>query len=49
MKVYKTKNIDEVIDSLESGNLPGVPKKAEVLELALGNSFTKKYKQRYNL
>ena len=49
MKVYKTKNIDEVIDSLEAGNLPGVPKKAEVLELALGNSFTQKYKQRYNL
>ena len=49
MKVYKTKNIDEVIDGLEGGNLPGVPKKAEVLELALGNSFTKKYNQRYNL
>lgn len=49
MKVYKTKNIDEVIDGLEAGNLPGVPKKAEVLELTLGNSFTKKYKQRYNL
>ena len=49
MKVYKTKNIDEVIDGFEAGNLPGVPKKAEVLELALGNSFTQKYKQRYNL
>ena len=49
MKVYKTKNVDEIIDGLEAGNLPGVPKKAEVLELALGNSFTKKYKQRYNL
>ena len=49
MKVYKTKNIDEIIDGLEVGNLPGVPKKAEVLELALGNSFTQKYKQRYNL
>jgi hypothetical protein len=49
MKVYKTRNVDEIINGLEVGNLPGVPKKAEVLELALGNSFTKKYKQRYNL
>ena len=49
MKVYKTRNIDEIIDGLEEGNLPGVPKRAEVLELALGNSFTKKYKRRYNL
>jgi hypothetical protein len=49
IKVYKTKSIDEVIDSLEAGNLPGVPKKAEVLELALGNSFIKKYKKKYVL
>ena len=49
MKVYKTRNVDEIIDGLEAGNLPGVPKKAEILELALGNSFVKKYKQRYNL
>ena len=49
MKVYKTRNVDEIIDSLEVGSLPGVPKKAEVLELALGNSFIKKYKQQYNL
>ena len=49
MKVYKTRNVDEIIDGLEEGNLPGVPKKAEVLELALGNSFVKKYKQQYSL
>ncbi len=49
MKVYKTKNIDEVIDGLEEGNLPGVPKKAEILELALGNSFIEKYKKKYVL
>ena len=49
MKVYKTKNIDEVIDGLEKGNLPGVPKKAEILELALGNSFIEKYKEKYVL
>ena len=49
MKVYKTRNVDEIMDALEEGKLPGVPKKAEVLELALGNSFIKKYKQQYNL
>ena len=49
MKVYKTRNVDEIIDGLEIGNLPGVPKKAEVLELALGNSFIIKYKQQYSL
>ena len=49
IKVYKTKNVDEVIDALEEGKLPGVPKKAEVLELGLGGSMVKKYKQQYSL
>ena len=49
IKVYKTRNVDEIMNALEEGKLPGVPKKAEVLELALGNSFIKKYKQQYNL
>ena len=49
MKVYKTKNVDEVIDGLEEGKLPGVPKKAKVLELGLGENIVKKYKQQYSL
>ena len=49
IKVYKTKNVDEVIDGLEEGKLPGVPKKAEVLELGLGENIVKKYKQQYSL
>ena len=52
MKVYKTKNIDEVIDGLELGTLPGIPSKItdnEILELSIGSSFIKKYKQRYSL
>tara|TARA_B100000927_G_C16410527_1_gene447128 strand:- start:169 stop:396 length:228 start_codon:yes stop_codon:yes gene_type:complete len=49
MKVYKTRNVDEVIDDLEKEQLPGVPKKAEILELALGENFIQKYKQRYSL
>ena len=49
IKVYKTKNVDEVIDGLEEGKLPGVPKKAEVITIGLGESMVKKYKQQYNL
>ena len=52
MKVYKTKNIDEVIDGLEAGKLPGIPSKItdnEILELSVGSSFIKKYKEKYKL
>ena len=52
MKVYKTKNIDEIIDGLEAGNLPGVPSKItdnEILELSVGSSFIEKYKEKYVL
>ena len=49
MKIYKTKNIDEVIDGLEASNLPGVPAKAEVLELSVGSSFINRYKEKYVL
>tara|TARA_B100001559_G_C16438618_1_gene593296 strand:- start:294 stop:530 length:237 start_codon:yes stop_codon:yes gene_type:complete len=52
MKVYKTKNVDEVIEGLESGKLPGVPSKItdnEILELAVGSSLIKKYKEKYKL
>ena len=52
MKVYKTKSVDEVIDGLEAGNLPGVPSKItdnEILELSVGPSFVEKYKEKYVL
>ncbi len=49
MKVYKTRNVDEIIDALEEDKLPGVPKKAEVITIGLGESMVKKYKQQYNL
>ena len=52
MKVYKTKSIDEVIDGLEAGNLPGIPAKItdnEILELSVGSSFIEKYKEKYVL
>ena len=49
MKVYKGKNVDEVIEGLENNKLPGVPANAEVLELGVGKSFVESYKLKYNL
>jgi hypothetical protein len=49
IKVYKTKNIDEIIDKLEKGKLPGVPAKAEVLNLGIGENILKKFKEQYSL
>jgi hypothetical protein len=49
IKVYKTKNIDEIIDKLEKGKLPGVPARAEVLNLGIGENMLKKYKEQHNL
>lgn len=52
MKIYKTKNVDEVIDGLEAGTLPGIPSKItdnEILELSIGSSFIEKYKKKYVL
>ena len=45
MKVYKTRNVDEIIDGLEKGKLPGVSPKAEIITIGLGESMAKKYKQ----
>lgn len=45
MKVIN-KNIDYV---LTAKKLPGVPEKAEILDLGVGKSFINKYQQKYNL
>lgn len=45
MKVFR-KNIDYVNGAKK---LPGVPEKAEILELAVGRSYIDKYKEKYNL
>jgi len=45
MKVWKNKNIDQV----QEEKLAGVPKNAEVLELAVGAKFIEKYKIKYKL
>ena len=45
MKVWKNKNIDQV----QEEKLAGVPKNAEILELAVGIKFIEKYKSKYKL
>ena len=45
MKVIN-KNVDYV---LSAKKIPGIPAIAEWLEVGVGNSFIKKYKQKYNL
>lgn len=46
MKVWKNENIDYI---LTAPKLPGIPDKAEILELGVGESFIKKYQSKYNL
>jgi len=45
MKIFN-KNIDYIISAKK---LPGVPEKAEIVELSVGKSFIDKYKQKYSL
>lgn len=47
MKIFKNKNIDQVIDP--KTKLPGIPETSVWLEVGLGESFIKKYKSKYNL
>jgi hypothetical protein len=50
MKVYKTKNIDDVLDGLHGKTkLPGVPKTAIVLALGVGDTFVEKYMDEFNI
>jgi len=45
IKVFN-KNIDYIISDKK---LPGVPEKAEIIELGVGRSFIERYKQKYSL
>ena len=49
IKIYKTKNIDEIIDQLENSNLPGFPKGGKLLDLGIGKSFIARYKKKHKL
>ena len=46
MKVWANENIDYI---LTADKLPGIPSKAEILEIGVGQSMVTHYKQRYNL
>ncbi len=46
IKVFKNQNIDYI---LSSDKLVGVPLKAEILDIGVGKSFIKRYKQKYSL
>lgn len=47
MKVFRNRNIDEVIDA--NSKLPGIPAIAEFIEVGVGESFIAKYKSKYKL
>jgi len=47
MKVFKNRNVDEVID--ENSKLPGIPETAVWLEVGVGESFIQKYNLKYKL
>jgi hypothetical protein len=46
MKIWNNENIDYIMSTKK---LPGVPEKAEILELSVGKSFIEKYQSKYNL
>jgi hypothetical protein len=46
MKVWKNENIDYI---LSTPKLPGVPDKAVILEVGVGNSFIESYRKKYDL
>tara|TARA_R100001244_G_scaffold83334_1_gene64340 strand:+ start:299 stop:712 length:414 start_codon:yes stop_codon:yes gene_type:complete len=46
MKTWNNQNIDYI---LTSPKLPGIPPKAEILEVGVGSSFIKEYSKKYNL
>jgi hypothetical protein len=46
MKIWNSTNIDYIISQ---DKLPGVPDKAEILELGVGESFIEKWQLKYSL
>ena len=46
MKVWRNTNIDYINSAAK---LPGVPEKAVVLELGIGESFIEKWQSKYSL
>tara|TARA_Y100001972_G_scaffold48760_1_gene59983 strand:+ start:427 stop:807 length:381 start_codon:yes stop_codon:yes gene_type:complete len=46
IKVWKNENVDYI---LTAKKLPGVPEKAEILNIGIGSSFIEEYNKKYNL
>lgn len=46
MKTWSTYNMDYI---LTAPNIPGLPPKAEILELAVGKTFIEKYRVKYKI
>jgi len=46
IKVWNNENIDYI---LTAKKLPGVPEKAEILDIGVGSSFIEEYSKKYNL
>ena len=45
MKVFKTKQVDEIIE----GKVAGIPKNAIYLDIGVGESFIERYKKKHKL
>lgn len=46
MKTYRNKSIDDILDAAK---LVGIPDKAVILELGMGEQLEKQYRKKYNL
>jgi hypothetical protein len=46
MKTYRNKSIDDILDAKK---LVGIPDKAVILEIGMGEQLEKQYRKKYNL
>ena len=46
MKTYRNKSIDDILDAAK---LVGIPDKAVILEIGMGEQLEKQYRKKYNL
>lgn len=46
MKTYRNKSIDDILDAVK---LVGIPDKAVILEIGMGEQLEQQYRKKYNL
>ena len=46
LKTYRNKSIDDILDAAK---LVGIPDKAVILEIGMGEQLEKQYRKKYNL